>query len=82
MPGAADEGQTLRVFVRARPLAHKHQLRIRIAIREDDLVAALRQRAALALAEKIADRGKRSSTLLSRQNGTERDEWRHWLIAD
>ena len=50
LSGAPDERQALRVFVCARPFADEHQLGVRIAGAEDDLLAAeLAQLATLAI---------------------------------
>ena len=51
LPGAADEREALRIFIGARAFADEHQPRLFVARSEDDLVAALVQAAAFAIAD-------------------------------
>ena len=55
LSGAAHERDALRVFIRARPFADKHQSRLRVTDPEHNLVTALAQTAAFALAEVRTD---------------------------
>ena len=55
LPGAAHERQSLRVFVGAGAFADEHQARVGRAVGKHDLVAALVQGAARAVADVFAD---------------------------
>src|SRR5208282_2631801 len=56
LSGASHKGLTLRVFIGARALAHKHQLRLRIANSEHNLFPSLLvEHAAGAVAQILAD---------------------------
>ena len=59
LPGAADERDALRVLIGARTFADEDQRRFGIADAEDDLVAALMQAAAAAVADVFDDFEKR-----------------------
>ncbi len=59
LSGAAHKGLALRVFVRARTLAHEHDARVRIAHAEDDVGASLAQLAAGAVANVFANHAQR-----------------------
>ena len=54
-PGASHERQALRVFIRSRPFADKHQLSFCAAVAEHKLVSFLMQLAARAVAEVLAN---------------------------
>ena len=56
LAGAADERQALRVLIGARTFADEHQPRVRVAVAEDNGVAALVKRAARARAHVVANR--------------------------
>ena len=61
LPGLADEGLALRVLVGARPLAHEHELRPRVADPEHEGRAAACELAARALADVAARRASSAS---------------------
>ena len=54
LPGTADEGEPLDVFVAAGRLADEHHARLRIAVREYELRCGRAQRTALKLVERGA----------------------------
>src|SRR5262249_60736178 len=60
LAGLTDEGQALRVLVRARAFAHEHEPRARIALPEHDRLAAGGELAPLAIADRRADRLERA----------------------
>jgi hypothetical protein len=55
LAGAAHKGKSLRILVRSGPFPDKHQARVGASIGEDDLVAALVERTARAIANVFAD---------------------------
>jgi len=71
----ADERQTLRIFVRTRSLAHKHQPRIRVAIGKYKFVAPLMQNAACAIANLVADDLQCGNSISRRYGGSNLRRW-------
>ena len=59
-PGTSDERLAREVFLLARPLAHEHQVGVRITRSEHDLRSRVRERTARALERKAFELRKRS----------------------